>query len=55
MSLIESTPLSPWPVRLVVYAIFLAIALAAIHVIDCHAMQRQAQIQTTSAPPSDTP
>ena len=51
----QAAALSPWPVRLLVYAIFIVIALAAIHVIDGHAMARQAQIQNTSAPPGLAP
>ena len=37
--------LSPWPLRLLVWAILIVLALAAIRVIDEHAMTRQTHLE----------
>ncbi len=39
--------LSPWPIRLIVFAVLVALALVAIRVIDGHAMVRQRELGLT--------
>ena len=47
----EQNKASPWPVRLIVYAVLIAIALLAIEVIDYHVTHQTAQHQSTQTAP----
>jgi hypothetical protein len=41
----EHDRLSPWPVRLLAFAVLIVIAIASISLIDERAMQRQMQLE----------
>ena len=47
----EQIKASPWPVRLIVYAVLIVIALSAIEVIDYHVTHQTAQHQSTQTAP----